>query len=791
MAKNNQSNGKKKKSSSKGQKSRRGKQKPAKSKVRQPTKSPVKVNKNGNNGLAIDASNATLEIRPEHFINRELSWLAFNARVLQEAEDSTNPLLERLKFLSIFSSNLDEFFMVRVAGLREQAFGDSAPQDYSPDGLTPGEQLERISQRTQELVKRQYRCWREMVKPALQEAGISFLTDEELSEDQRASLDTFFEQQAFPILTPMAVDPSHPNPRYHNRGLYLAALLKRKTGFGPKRTFAVVQVPQALPRAVELPSRDGKRQFIFLEDAVRAKLPELFGGYKIAASTVFRITRDSDIEVLEQEADDLLRMIEERLKARARGEAVRLEVSADGDDRLLKMLTNIQEIRTPHTDSSYDEVYRVDGPLDLTGLMELVGLSGLSELRDPPFSPHPLHIPAGENLFSIIRQRDILLHHPFDSFSPVIEFVNAAANDPQVLAIKQTLYRTGEESPITKALIQAAENKKQVTALVELKARFDEEANVEWARQMERAGVHVVFGFMSLKTHCKALMVVRREGKVLRRYAHLSTGNYNPGTARLYTDLGLFTANEAITADVSALFNLLTGYSQVYQWRSLVVAPENLHARTLELIEEQTQKARNGQSSWIFAKLNALVDHRVIEALYQASQAGVPIDLVVRGICGLRPGIPGLSETIHVRSIVDRFLEHSRIMVFGAGDDPHVYLSSADWMPRNFYRRVESMFPIQTPELKQRILKQIIPVYLRDNVKARLLQPDGTYSRLTAKGETPHRCQMELLGLTNKNSMASEADETTGLPFPASSILQDDDSPDPPPRKRSKSRNRD
>ncbi len=783
MAKNSSSNGNS--SKAKGSKApRAGKRE--KSKTRR-TQKPATAN--GRHGKKAPVHKVQVQaLRPEHFINRELSWLDFNARVLQEAEDPTNPLLERLKFLSIFSSNLDEFFMVRVAGLREQAFGDSAPQDHSPDGLTPFEQLEKISERSHELVARQYKCWREQIMPELDKAGISFISGRDLNSEQRKALDAFFEQQAFPILTPMVVDPSHPNPRYHNRGLYLAAMLKRKEGLGPKKTFAVVQVPPALPRAVELPSSNGHRQFILLEDAVEARLPELFGGYKIAASTVFRITRDSDIEVLEQEADDLLRMIEERLKARARGEAVRLEVASDGDERLLSTLISIQEIRIPRVDSSYDEVYRIDGPLDFTGLLELLKLSGMPELRDPPYSAHPLRIPPGENVFSVIRQRDILLHHPFDSFSPVVEFVNAAANDPDVLAIKQTLYRTGEESPITKALIQAAENKKQVTALVELKARFDEEANVEWARQMERAGVHVVFGFMSLKTHCKALMVVRREGDVLRRYAHLSTGNYNPTTARLYTDLGLFTANEGITSDVSALFNLLTGYSQGYSWRKLIVAPEHLHSRTIELITQQMEAAAAGKPSWIFAKLNALVDHRVIEALYRASQAGVPIDLVVRGICGLRPGIPGLSETIRVRSIVDRFLEHSRIMVFGAGDDPQVYLSSADWMPRNFFRRVEAMFPIETPELKQRILKQIIPVYLRDNVKARLLGPDGNYTRLIPENGPAHRSQMELLELTNTNSMVEDFDDS-GVPFLASSLVLDDDSPNQPGgRKRSKSR---
>ena len=685
---------------------------------------------------------------PEHFINRELSWLEFNARVLEEAEDTNNPLLERVKFLNIFSSNLDEFFMVRVAGLREQAFGDGAPQDYAADGLSPLLQLKLIHKRTQELVAAQYRCWNESVRPQLAAEHIQIVSHDELNERQRDTLDRFFRDRAFPILTPMAVDPSHPNPRYHNRGLYLAAMLERRRGLGPRHLFAVVQLPQVLPRLVPLEQGE-VCAFIMLEDAVAARLPELFGGFDVLSSTTFRITRDSDIELLDQESDDMLRLVEERIRARERSQAVRLEVAAGGNEELTQMLVEAEELRADESPDGYAEVFRIPGPLDLTALAALADVPGRDDLRNPTFTPVP-SIEAGdrsEPIFSRLAQRDLLLHHPYDSFDTVVEFVRQAAHDPNVLAIKQTLYRTSGDSPIVRALMQAAENGKHVTALVELKARFDEAANVSWARQLERSGVHVVFGFLDLKTHCKVSLIVRQEGDQLRRYVHLGTGNYNPQTALLYTDLALLTANEDVTADCSALFNLLTGYSQGHTWRKLVVAPSDLHRRTIELINEQAEAARRGQPSRILAKLNSLVDHRVIEALYRASTAGVPIDLVARGICCLRPGLPGISENIRVRSVVDRFLEHSRIYVFGPDDDAQVWLSSADWMPRNFYRRVEVMFPIEST-LKERILREIMPAYLRDNVKSRVLRSDGTYARVEpAPGEPAYRVQEELLRL--------------------------------------------
>jgi polyphosphate kinase len=704
--------------------------------------------------MATDAVTTETKFGQECFLNRELSWLEFNVRVLEEAENPENPLLERLKFLAIFSSNLDEFFMVRVAGLREQAFGESAPQDYSPDGMRPLEQLERIAARTQELVARQYRCLKESIGPALEAEGFELLRYEALQGPQLEQVDRFFRERALPILTPMAVDPAHPSPRYHNRGLYLGVMLEHAAtnqgeALGPKRLFAVVQVPQVLPRIVSVtPSVPGRTTFVLLEDVVAARLPELFGGFNVQSWTAFRITRDCDLELLEQESDDMLRLIEDRLKARQRGQAVRIEIASKADQSLAQLIIDEEALYTDPRGERYSEVYRIDGPLDLTALWELYKLPGNDRLRDKPFTPR---IPRGlgrrgEDIFSAIAQQDILLHHPYDSFDPVVDFVASAANDPKVLAIKQTLYRTSGDSPISRALITAAEAGKHVTALVELKARFDEANNVSWARQLERAGVHVVFGFLDLKTHCKLSLVVRQEGQGLRRYVHLGTGNYNPTTALTYTDLGLFTADEAMAEDASALFNLLTGYSQGHDWQRLVVAPNDLHRRTLELIQEQARRAQAGQPARIFAKLNSLVDHRVIEALYEASQAGVPIDIIARGICCLRPGVPGLSETIRVRSIVDRFLEHSRLYVFGADEEAQVFLASADWMPRNFFRRVEVMFPILAPDLRQRILKEIVPVYLADNTRARQLDPSGVFHLLhPQEGQPAVRSQIEFL----------------------------------------------
>ncbi|MBI82235.1 MAG: polyphosphate kinase 1 [Planctomycetaceae bacterium] len=702
----------------------------------------------------------------EHFINRELSSLEFNSRVLEEAEDCSNPLLERLKFLAIVSSNLDEFFMIRVSGLREQAFSAGAPQDKAADGMAPLAQLEAISQRTRQIVARQYTCWNDSVRPALKAAGIEILETDKLKKKQRQRLDKFFRDTASLVLTPMAIDPSHPNPQYHNQGLYLATELKRRKARGPKILFAVVQLPAVLPRLVPL-GNDKEPKFIFLEEVVASRLPELFGGYDVLDWTTFRITRDGDIDLLDQEADDMLHLIEERLRARRRADAVRLEVPTGSNKTFLKRLVDKEGLRgaSNRNTEKYSEVYHLPGPLDLRTLMDLAKISNFDHLREPPFTPRTprqLVRNPGENLFSNIARRDILLHHPYDSFDPVIQLVRTAATDQHVLAIKQTLYRTSGDSPIVQALIEAAENGKHVTALVELKARFDEAANVNWAREMERAGVHVVYGFMHLKTHCKLSLIVRREGERLRRYVHLSTGNYHPTTAKLYTDMGLFTADEDMAADASALFNLLTGYSQGHQWRKIVVAPDDLHRKTIDLIREQSDLAEQGLPSRIFAKLNSLVDRHVIEALYRASHAGVPIDLIVRGICCLRPGMKGLSENIRVCSIVDRLLEHSRVFVFGTGNNSQIYLSSADWMPRNFHRRVEAMFPIDNDKLRQRVLKEIVPAYLRDNVKTRLLHTDASYEPCQpTKDDVPFRSQQELLQLheqkDSKNPTPSSA----------------------------------
>jgi polyphosphate kinase len=599
----------------------------------------------------------------------------------------------------------------------------------------------------------------------------------ELAGKDTKSLDKYFRQAVFPVVTPMAIDPAHPSPRFHNRGLYLAAVLERMSGIGPQKLFAVVQVPQVLPRFVGL-DPDDKKNFVLLDDLIASRLPELFGGYRITDHGTFRITRDMDIELLEQEADDMLRSIESRLRARQRTEAVRLEISKGMNSAVLKMLVTEEELRADQKpvanpseggadETGYNEVYEIDGPLDMTCLHELVQLVDRKDLRDPPLVPRP---PVGlenyDNIFAEIAEKDILLHHPYESFLPVLDFVQTAARDPQVLAIKQTLYRTsGGDSPVVRALMEAAENGKQVTALVELKARFDEANNIIWARHLERAGVHVVFGYMGLKTHCKVAMVVRKEGKKVRRYVHLGTGNYNPNTAFVYTDLGLFTADKMIADDVSALFNFLTGYSQVHAWQKLVIAPSDLKRRTLELITEQTERAREGKRSRIIAKLNSLVDRRTIEALYQASQAGVPIDLMIRGICSLRPGLPGISETIRVFSVVDRFLEHSRILVFGEGSRQQVFLSSADWMPRNFERRVEAMFPVEAEDLKRRIVEEIIPTYLSDNRRMRMLRPDGTYVRVPQGDAPPHRSQSELLALAADRASDVGADRRRPISF--------------------------
>ena len=675
------------------------------------------------------------------YVNRDVSWLEFNGRVLEEAEDETNPLLERVKFLSIVSSNLDEFMMVRVSGIRSQLSGAEQPVDETLDGSSPQYLFKRIHERNHELVGRQYACLQQAVLPAIAEHGIRLLGPEQLSKTQQQYVEDYFEQTVFPVLTPMAIDPSHPTPHLQNRGLYLAAMVQpvqRRRG-GPKRLLSVVQIPTVLPRMVELPGVGS--DFILLEQLVASRLDRLFGGSTINSWTSIRVTRDADLDIDGDEVmHDLSQAIEEGLRALKHRDPVRLEVTAGVDEKLVATVAEQMQLGP-------EEIYHVDGPLDLTALMSWQSLPGYDHLRDAAFTPRrPAEFPEDADVFAAIRKRDILMHHPYQSFGCVVDFLEQAAEDPNVLAIKQTLYRSGSESPIVRALMSAAETGKNVTAVVELKARFDERANVSWARQMERAGVHVVFGFLDLKTHCKTTLVVRREGNRLRRYVHLGTGNYNATTAKIYTDLGLFTCRQKFGEDVSALFNMLTGYSLGHPWKRLVIAPHDLQVKTLELIHRETKRASEGQPARIFGKLNSLVDGDVIEALYEASQAGVEIDLICRGSCCLVPGVPGLSDNIRVRSIIDRFLEHSRIYIFGADSNADVYLSSADWMPRNFRRRVEAMFPILEPTLKKRIIESIVPTLQADNVKAREMQPDGSYRRVKpGKGTPTMRSQVRFL----------------------------------------------
>ncbi|HEY6785023.1 MAG TPA: polyphosphate kinase 1 [Gemmatimonadales bacterium] len=689
----------------------------------------------------------------DHYINRELSWLEFNARVLEEAADPTNPWLERLKFMSIFSSNLDEFFEIRVSGLQQQVYAGVEPQDFGAEGMAPAEQLAAIEKRTHELVAQQYRVLMTEAFPGLAEVGIERVRWADLTPAERRHAVGFFRASVFPVLTPLAIDPGHPFPHVHNKSLNIALLVERKNGGLPRRHFAVVQVPAVLDRVMIVSRAEKKVRFILLEDVIAEHLGELFGHLKVVNHTVFRVTRNNDLSIEEDEAEDLLETIEESLRQRMRSDPVRLEISADASDLFVDMLTEAHDLEPR-------DVYRVDGPVDLTALMALYRLEGFGAAKDEPLVPRvPPPFAAADDLFQVIRGRDVLVHLPYESFNCVVDFINQAADDPQVLAIKQTLYRTSGGSPIIAALARAAQNGKQVTALVELKARADEQANIAWARMLEQAGVHVVYGIVGLKTHCKAALVVRREAEGIRRYVHLSTGNYNPATARLYTDLGLFTADPDFGEDVSALFNLLTGYAEGYEWKKLLVAPIDLRERIISLIEREEQHAKAGRPARIIVKMNALVESSVIDALYRASIAGVQIDMVIRGICCLRPGLPGVSERIRVTSIVDKFLEHSRIFYFENGGAPDVWLASADWMPRNFWRRIETVFPVEDANLKLRIVNDILRLVLADNVKARELLADGTYRRrAAANGETPVRSQVALQLLAREASREKKSD---------------------------------
>ncbi|MBS3967042.1 MAG: polyphosphate kinase 1 [Truepera sp.] len=657
---------------------------------------------------------AELDLRdPQLYFNRELSWLKFNARVLEEAEDTSNPLLERLKFLAIFSTNLDEFMMIRYAGLKEQV--DAGITERTADGMTPAEELEAIAAVLHPMVQRHRQVLGQEVLPALEHRGLKLVGMAELSELERAAVEGFFLGELFPVLTPLAVDRGHPFPRLPNLSFALLIELFDPAWNEPK--IAIVQVPSVLPRFFRLPGK-GYR-FVILEEIIKARVGALFPGLLVEQVYAFRLTRNADIEIAEDEADDLLQVIEDEVRKRRWGDAVRLEVATAMPEHWQEMLRKNLEL-DPH------DVYRIPNFFSVVDFMELAALN-LPELRDQPFATRlPTEYRGQSDVFSAIRQQDILLHHPFHAFDAVQQLIDQAADDPQVLAIKQTLYRVGKRSPVVAALARAAGNGKLVTALVELKARFDEENNIIWARELERAGVHVVYGFAGIKTHCKALLIVRREQGEIRRYVHLATGNYNPATSTVYTDFGLLSCDPALAADVSELFNVLTGHSKQDSWRKLWVAPSTMRTEILAAIERETAHARAGTAARIIVKMNALVDPEVIRALYRASQAGVEIDLIVRGVCCLRPGVPGVSDRIRVRSIVGRFLEHSRAAYFYHGGAEKIYLSSADWMPRNLNRRIEAAFPIDDPRLKKKLM-QLLDLYLRDNVKARELGADGDY----------------------------------------------------------------
>ena len=651
------------------------------------------------------------------FYNRELSWLGFNYRVLSEARDKNIPLMERLKFLSITASNLDEFFMIRVASQKDMVHAKYTKKDIA--GLTPKEQLEIVSTGTHELVEKQYNTYNRSFLPALKHNGLTIVTQyEALNAEQAEYVDRYFMREVYPVLTPMAVDSSRPFPLIRNKSLNIAALLmdkKRKDTID----FATVQVPSVLPRIVTIPSeKEGETCIILLEQIIEKNIQKLFLNYKVLDATPYRVMRNADLTIDEDEAADLLIEIERQLKKRQWGEAIRLEVEQGIDKRLLKILKKELQIQQ-------EDIFTIRGPLDLTFLMKVYGMDGFDHLKEEPYIPQP---PKGldmdGDLFEQIRQKDILLHHPYETFDPVVNFVRLAAKDPDVLAIKQTLYRVSSNSPIIASLAQAAENGKQVTVLVELKARFDEENNIVWARKLEKAGCHVIYGLVGLKTHSKITLVVRREEEGIRRYVHLGTGNYNDSTAKLYTDMGMFTCKRAYGEDATAVFNMLSGYSEPLSWNKLALAPTWLRTRFVELINRERDYAAMGKPARIVAKMNSLCDAGIINALYEASAAGVQIELIIRGICCLKQGVPGMSETIQVRSIVGTFLEHSRIFYFENDGSPEIYMGSADWMPRNLDKRVEILFPVEDPDLKKEIV-HILHTQLADNTKAHLLQPDG------------------------------------------------------------------
>ncbi len=665
-------------------------------------------------------------LNPEYYTNRELSWIQFDHRVLNEARDKSIPLFERLKFLSITASNLDEFFMIRVASLKDMVHAGYDKADIA--GLTPSEQLKQLDKAIHELVELQYSTYNRSLLPRLEKNGLHIISrHEQLSKEEAAYIDRYFEENVYPVLTPMAVDSSRPFPLIRNKSLNIGAMVRKKGGKG-ELEFATVQVPSVLNRVVQLPSEPGKVKVILLEEVIERNMHKLFLNYDIVCAHPFRIMRNADLTIEEDEAADLLKEIEKQLKKRQWGEAIRLEVEAGMDSRLLKIIRGDLHIEERN-------IYPIDGPLDLTVLMKIYGLEGFSHLKSPKYEPQGVpQLPTGCDLFERIRRGDILLHHPYQTFAPVVDFIRQAAKDPEVLAIKQTLYRVSGNSPIIAALAQAAENGKQVTVLVELKARFDEENNIVWARMLEKAGCHVIYGLVGLKTHSKITLVVRREEDGIRRYVHLGTGNYNDATAKLYTDVGMFTCSETVGEDATAVFNMLSGYSEPLFWNKLSLAPLWLKDKFLYLIGREKKYAREGRPARIIAKMNSLCDRDIIAALYEASAAGVKIDLIVRGICCLKVGIPGVSENITVRSIVGNFLEHSRIFYFENDEHYEIYCGSADWMPRNLERRVEILFPVDREELKEELL-HILKSQLRDTVKASLLTAQGTYEKVDKRGK--------------------------------------------------------
>lgn len=666
-------------------------------------------------------------MKSEYYRNRELSWLSFDERVLGEARDKSLPLFERLKFLSITASNLDEFFMIRVASLKDMVHAKYTKKDIA--GLSASEQLELILKATHDLVNLQYSTYNRSLLPALKQQGFTLVTQHEnLTKEQKAFVDRYFQENVYPVLTPMAVDSSRPFPLIRNKSLNIGALILEKGEEGVY-DFATVQVPSVLPRIVELPEgKDGERRAILLEEIIERNIGQLFLNYDVICAHPYRIMRNADLTIDEDEAADLLKEIQKQLKKRQWGEVIRLEVEDGMDERLLRVLKKEFEIKEA-------DIFQISGPLDLTFLMKMYGMDGFDEYKTPNYRPQPVpDMMTDEDIFTQIRNGDILLHHPYMTFDPVVNFVKQAAKDPNVLAIKQTLYRVSGNSPIIAALAQAAENGKQVSVLVELKARFDEQNNILWAKMLEKAGCHVIYGLKGLKTHSKITLVVRREEDGIRRYVHLGTGNYNDSTAKLYTDCGLLTCAEPIGEDATAVFNMLSGYSEPKSWNKLIVAPIWLRKRFLKLIGRETRNALEGKPGHIIAKMNSLCDKEIIAALYEASAAGVKIELIIRGICCLKVGIPGVSENITVRSIVGNFLEHARIFYFYNDGKEEIYMGSADWMPRNLDKRVEILFPIECERLKKEA-RHILDVQLADNVKASLLQKDGTYEKIDKRGK--------------------------------------------------------